>query len=324
MARIEVNEHSPEWHAIRRRNIGGSEIAALFGLHAGFGQSAYTLHHVKAGHIEAPPVDDGPGSRVWFGVHLEPVIAKMAAELYGWKLDKGWYCTDDTTPGMACSLDYVIAAPGDAEEALGFTGPGVLQLKNTDWLNAKREWVNGEPPHWIVLQLQHEMACAGLTWGAIVPLVGGNELPVFRYAARPRTIAEIRQTVSEFWDDVRAGREPPADGRDSTAAALKALYPTLESDEAINMEFDNRMPDLVTQFLVARENRKASNEAYDTAKNEIEEKLKGHTRAYGLGWNIKVSVRRGSPDRAAKPGEIIKGRAASRTIAASQDIRIET
>ncbi len=75
----EIKPDTPEWHAIRMKHIGGSEISALFGVQPEFAQSAFTLFMVKSGKIPAPPVDDSPGTRIWYGKRLEPAIGALSA-----------------------------------------------------------------------------------------------------------------------------------------------------------------------------------------------------------------------------------------------------
>lgn len=316
-----IEERTPEWYAMRLKYVGGSEISGLWGVQPEFGQSQFTLHMVKSGRIPAPDVDDSPGSRIWFGIQLEPVIARMAAGLYQWDIEKAGYYTDDTTPGMGASLDFVIKQPGPAEKELGFTGPGALQIKNTAWLNWAREWVNGEPPQWILLQLQHEIACAGFTWGAIVVMVDGNTLPVYRYAARPRIIEGIREKVTDFWTAVREGNPPQTDASSSTADALRALYPSVPTPEPLDMRGHNRFPDLAAQFIVARENKRESERRYDDAKNEMEALLEGATWAESDEFKVHVAVVKESLPRAPKPGEMIGGRKSSRRITVSENLR---
>jgi predicted phage-related endonuclease len=286
MALLQIAEHSPEWHAIRLQNIGGSEIAGLFGVQADYQQSAYTLHMVKSGRIPAPPVDDSPGSRVWFGTQLEPVIAAMAAKIHGWKISKGGYCLDDWVGGMACSLDYIIDEPGPEERKLGFTGPGVLQLKNVDQAQHKQKWVENEPPFPVLVQLQHEIACAGVTWGVIAGLVGGNNLPAYRYEERQKTIELIRQRVGEFWQNVEAKKPPHVDGKDSTAAALAALYPTLADLLPIDLSNDNELPEICAGLLVASADVKGAKAIEQEYKNRLAEKMTGHRKAFCNGYSI--------------------------------------
>lgn len=290
MTVLYIPENTPEWDRIRLDHVGGSEIAALFGVQMGYQMSPFTLHHVKARNILSPRVDDGPGSRIWYGRKLEPIIAKMSAELYGWTIEKGGYCQDDTTPGMGCSLDYVITEPGPAEIKLGYSGPGVLQLKNTDWLAHKREWVQAEPPYAILLQLQHEMACSTYSWGVIGCLIGGNELPVYRYAASEKIAAAIRARVTDFWADVRADREPRVDKTDSTAEALRALYPSMPSPVPVDMRAETDFAHICAQFLITKANKTASEEAYQLARNELEAMLKGETLAESDEYRVSVGV----------------------------------
>jgi predicted phage-related endonuclease len=290
MIHRDIVEGEPAWHAIRLDNLGGSEIAGIFGVQAGWGQSAFTLHLVKARKIPPPPVPSDPGTLVWAGKHLEATIAKMAAEQEGWTLEKGYYCTDDECPGMACSLDYIITEPGLVETEQGFHGFGVAQIKNVSALQWRDEWNNGEPPFYILLQLQHELCCSGATWGVIAALVGGNEIHVYRYPASVRMATAIRDKVREFWEGVRAGQIPNVDGTDSTALALKALYPSKPTVRPIDFGGVQEFTDGCVQFLTTAANLKASKDHYAAAKAFMETMLKGETKAVGDGHKVDVSV----------------------------------
>jgi len=314
MTILQIAENTPEWHAIRLKYIGGSEVAGLFGVQPEFGQSHFTLHQVKSGRIPAPPVDDAPGSRIWFGRRLEPTIAILAAELHGWQIEKGGYCIADDMPGMACSLDYVIVRAGAEEERLGFTGPGVLQIKNSNWLAHKRGWTGNEPPLWILLQLQHEIACAAYTWGAVACLVGNDELPAYRYAARPRVADAIRQKITAFWTDVQAGRAPNTDGTESTAEALRAMFPSLPDEVPVDMRGQADIEEICVGFLTAQADLAASKRNFQNAKNALEARLEGHTLAECDGFGVSVAVSRERRARVAKAGETIPGRRAGRRI----------
>lgn len=314
MTQYYLDEGGAAWHARRLTNIGGSEIASLFATQAGWGQSKLALHLVKSGKIPPPPLDDGPGSRIWYGKRLEPVIAKMAAELNGWTIEKGYYHTDDECPGMGCSLDYVITEPGEKERALKFSGPGILQLKNSDYIQHKDQWVGNEPPFHIILQLQHEIACSGYSWGVIGVLKGGNEILAYHYPASIKMAAAIRSRITEFWDDVRGGRLPNVDATDSTADALRALYPTIENEKPLDFTGDKDFMLACVEFRSTAANNSASEKAYKTAKANLESRLQGKTYAIGDGFSVKVSAPLDKPDRVAEPGEIIKGRKGGRTI----------
>lgn len=314
MTILYIPEHSPEWHAVRLKNCGGSETAALFGVQEDYAQSEYTLHLVKSGRIPAPPVDNSPGSRIWVGTRKEPFIAETGAELYGWKIEKGYYTLDDTTPGMAASIDYLITEPGPEEIKLGFRGRGVLQIKNVDGRIFRDKWTGDEPPFPILLQLQHEIACSGLTWGVILAEVGGNEYPAFRYAARDKTITLIRERVAHFWQRVREGKLPLVDGTNSTADALAALYPTLVGDLPVDLTTNNEASEICAGFLVAQADAKGAEANLQNWKNRLRDLMGSHKRAVCNGFAINgvfTPANEGAAAGDLPPDQIIGARKAS-------------
>ena len=318
MKMLPIIEGTDEWHAIRARHVGGSEVAALYQAQRPFAMSHFTLWQVKAGRIPPPVVPDE--GRVRWGRRLEPAIAHGAAEEYGWEIEKGGYVIDTLAPGMGCSLDYVITEPGPAEIERGWTGPGVLQIKNSDLIEHKRGWTAGEPPLWILLQLQHEIACAGAGWGCIVCLIGGNELARYPYAARPRVADDLRARIGAFWRSIAEDKPPPVDGSDSSADALAAMFPTMRSEPPLDLTADNELPEICAGLLVAQADRRGAAANEQAFKNRLVEKLSGHTRAVCQGYRIDVAVTPEKQDRPAAPGEIINGRAETRRITVKEDL----
>lgn len=306
MTTLDLAHDSPEWHAIRARHVGSSEIGALFDLPSdqapAYMMRRFALWHVKAGNAPPPRVD---AVRTSWGLRLEAVISEAAAEHCGWEITKGGYVVDPTTSGLGCTLDYVIA--GDPEE----DGPGALEAKNVDWLVHKRSWTDAEPPIHILLQHQHQLAATGYTWGAVAALVGGNDLRVYRYRARPKLIAEIRRRVAEFWASIAAGDPPLPDGSDSASEVLASLYPGVV-DDAVDMGLNNEWPVAAHGFYNATEARRAANADYEEAKNRIIGLLDGHRRGYGGGWAVNCSVTPANPGREPEPGELIGKRAETR------------
>lgn len=303
---VPVIHNSPEWHATRAKHVGGSEIAALFDLptsdRPAYMLTRYALWHVKAGNAPPPHVS---GPRPVWGLRIEAAIADAAAEQEIWQIRKGGYVSDPTTPGLGCTLDFIIEQDPDEQ------GPGVLETKNVDWMVHRRSWVDGEPPLHILLQLQHQLAATGYSWGCVAGLIGGNDMRLYRYKARPKLIANIRRRVREFWASIAEGREPPVDGSDSASAVLRSLYPEVV-DDAIDLSGSNEWPEAVAEFMAAGEARKEAAVAYDNAKNRVVALLGGHKRGYGSGYSVNTAVSHAIADRPARPGEIIKGRAETR------------
>src|ERR1700722_888752 len=293
---------SPEWHAMRARHVGGSEVAALFGAQPDYALSHYALWHVKKGTLPPPEVVN---ERADWGIILEDAIAQAAAKRYNWKIRKGGYVTDPTTPGLGCTLDYVIEEPGPEEIALGFSGPGVMEVKTVDWLVHKKAWTDDEPPLHILLQHQHQMAATNYTWGVVPALVLGNtHLEAYRYRARPPLIADIRRRVAAFWASVREGCEPKIDGSDGAMLALRALYPDIV-DDVIDLTADNELPELCMIAQRMQKERLAAKKIEETTKAQIMAKLGTHAKAYAEGFFVNIAVTPENLGRPPKPGELI-------------------
>ena len=194
-----VNED--HWHDLRKRHVGGTESAALFGLSPYI--SAFELYHRKIGNIPEPDFSDN--DRIFWGKFLEPSIAAGVADIKGWKVAKVTdYMINDDCPGHGASLDYeILEAPRVKKD-----GPGILEIKTCDFLTFKSDWEDEAPPLQYELQLQTQMACSGFLWGTIAVLIGGNQLKTYDYEARPRTIAKIEEEVQNFWWRVK-NRVPP-------------------------------------------------------------------------------------------------------------------
>lgn len=298
-----MSDLGPEWHARRATVVGASEVAALFECQPDYAMSLYALWHVKTGRVPPPPV---AGERVAWGIRLEQVIAEGAAEQEGWTIAKGGWIADRIQPGMGATLDYLIE-DGDA------AGPGVLEIKNVDWLVHRRTWTDGEPPPHILLQLQQQLACSGRTWGAVVGLVGGNELRVYRYDARPKTIAAIRAKIAAFWQSIAENKPPPVDGSASATHVLRELFPDAIDDE-VDMTGHNELPEACAAFECARRARSEANDAYDEARNRLQAIIGGHKRAVTTGWRVTQSITPEKPPRPPNVGEMIPGRAEIRRL----------
>src|SRR5262245_43234236 len=139
--RIEVQPHTQEWHAIRQKYVGGSEIAALFD------DSPYLtrleLWLTKRGEVSGDIPDN---ERMFWGRLLEDAIGQGVALRKGWAVENpGGYYTCDDTPGMGCTPDRLIMS------APGRDGLGALQIKVVDRFQFK-DWEHGQPPMTFLLQ----------------------------------------------------------------------------------------------------------------------------------------------------------------------------
>ena len=292
------------WHALRAQHVGASEVSILFGVAPPYMPGPWALWQVKAGRAPAPQVDN---QRTRWGLLLEDAIAAAAAEREGWCIEPGIYAS---LGGLGATLDRLIASPGERDQ--DFDGPGVLELKNVDWIVHRRQW-GDEPPAHILLQLQAQLAATGRSWGAVAALVGGNDLQVYRYRARPKLQAEILRRVADFWQSIRENRPPPVDGSDDAARILRILEPEIV-DEPADLSASNEAPILCAEYLRAAEDEREAFSRKAAARNGLLALLGGHRWAVVSGYRLSQAVTPEIPDRVAEPGEIIRGRAESRRV----------
>lgn len=293
MSEIQIKDPA-HWHALRAKTVGASEVAALYGCHAH--TSLYALWQVKAGRIPPPNVT---GDRPKWGLRLEDVIAQAfheeghCAEMP----QRCGYFVHPKVAGLGCTPDFLLKRDG-----------AVVECKNVDWLVRRRQWGH-EPPLALLLQVQTQLACTGYDHGYLVALVGGNELVHWRFDARPKLIADIERRVKVFWDSIAAGEEPPIDGHPATLAAVKDFAPVGDNSE-IEL-FEDEFAEACAMHANAREAMKRMDVERREAEARIIRMLRGAQRGYGLGWSASLVEVPGTPDREAKPGEIIKGRKGS-------------
>lgn len=302
-----IHPHTPEWRAARAQTVGASEVAALYGCHPHL--SHWTLWHVKAGRIPPPEVS---GPRPAWGLRLEDAIAAAVAETRGWDVERAAWQRDPSGLRLSCTPDFIARAP-DRD------GPGLVECKNVDWLIHKRAWTEGEPPMHIVLQLQAQLAVTGYAWGTVAALVGGNELRLYDYAPRPTVIADIRKRVAAFWRSIAEDRPPPVDGSDSTADALRALYPETR-EEMLDLRESNRAPEVCAALLAATERRKAAEKEEAALKAELLAMLGVHRAAMVFGYSVRVAVTPAKPETVITPemvGQTLPGRKESRRLTVS-------
>lgn len=282
----------------RAKVVGASEVAALFD--ASPWLTRYELYHRKRGTIATPEfnavIDGQPeNERVYFGVKLEPLVVEAACERWGFQPAETPHRIDNGK-GLGGHPDKVVICPE--------RGRGILEVKTADWLVAKG-W-GDEPPLHYLLQAQTYAGLTGAGWADLIVLVGGNELRRFQYEARPSLFAEIERRVAAFWADVEAGNEPAVDySRDGKTLVEVLGEPTEEvADLRDNLDAEQDAID----FLAARARRDEAEAAMEFAKTRLIERIGTAGRALLPGHRVGANQTKGTPDREAVAGEIIKGR----------------
>lgn len=244
-------QNDSHWHELRARQVGASEVAALFG--CGY-QSQFQLWHEKKGDLAHADYSDN--ERIVLGRCLEAGIASAAGELYSYVLRKATdYYTDDECPGLGATPDYFLVREGIELPA---------EIKNASWGAFKDDWIiheDGftEAPLRFQLQVQTQLACTGAAAGLLIALVSGDRIVRCEIPRHEAAIAEIRTRVSDFWHSIDHNIEPPAEmPRDFEAA--KRVWPG--GHAAIDLHGD---PDIETWLSELKELRYVRKKMEDDA-----------------------------------------------------------
>lgn len=289
----------PSDEGFRASVVGASEVAALFD--ASPWLTRFELWHRKNGTIATPdfnPIqDDGrpENERIYWGVKLEPLIIEAACERWGYRPLETPHVLDNGA-GLGGHPDRIVTQDG--------RGKGVLEVKMVDWLVVKK-WGDEPPLHYLLQNMTYQ-GLAGCVWGDMIVLVGGNELRRFQYDFRPKLFGEIEARVAEFWRTVKAGTPPPPDYSRDGAALIDAMGEPTEEIADLRNDMDAEQDAL--DFLAAKADAKAAEGRAEEARCRLFERIGTAGAAMLPGHRIGANMTKGSADRAAIAGEIIKGR----------------
>ena len=192
-----------EWLAYRRRGIGGSDAAAIFGI-SPF-RTARDRYYDK---LDIVSVEDDEGNWVAMemGNLLEPLVAKIFARKTGYKVYQvKKMFQHPKNPFMLADVDYFVELPDG--------GTAILEIKTTNYNARDHWWMGGEKivPVYYESQGRHYMAVMDMDRVFFCCLYGNNEEEVI--------IREIRRDASyeeeliflerEFWENHVLAKTPP-------------------------------------------------------------------------------------------------------------------
>jgi putative phage-type endonuclease len=258
---VNDQEARQQWLERRRAGIGGSDAPAILGLSPW--KSPLALWAEKTGLVQEPNLEELEYIE-WGHILEEPIAARYVKVTGRSLIDPGRFAirTDPDRPWMHCTIDREVEiAPSEPPK----DGPGDLSIKNAGAYKAK-DWEE-EPPLLYQVQLQHELAVTGLSWGSFAVLIGGNKFHWCDVPRNGRFISYLIEKEEEFWDRVQRGDPPPADASDSTREVLLRLYPrdTGESKELPPETFD---------WIERRRAAKAAQKAAEAELDQVENLIK--------------------------------------------------
>jgi predicted phage-related endonuclease len=172
-------------------------------------------------------------------------------------------------------------------EVIGAPDVQILECK-TAGMNGAKLWRDGVPEY-VQLQVQHQLGVTGKAAADVAVLVCGNEYRCYRIERDDALIARLIEREAEFWDFVETDTPPPADGSDSAAMALQALFPN-DNGAVLDFSEDAGMNTLFADYLAFRQQREAVEAQEGLFKQKLQERLGFATGAeFGFG---KISWRK--------------------------------
>jgi putative phage-type endonuclease len=280
--------HSPEWHEARRRSIGGSEIAAVLGIHPW--TSPFTLWHVKAGLLEPFA---GNKSTEW-GQRLEPVISAKFYENHFAELIE------------ATEQDRAFAHPSRPWQT---ASPDVLFGGNGRWQTfcevktAARSdaWWDG-PPVYYRAQVLWTMDVLGVDHAWLAVLIGGSDYREYTFELdddAEADLAVMREAGQKFMDSLAANQPPDIDDSYSTYETVRRLSPDIDLDSEHEVSRE-----LAEAFCSTKADFDAAERAYRKARTDIARDMGRANFAVCEG----VRVARRQPARGGGPAVLVSTR----------------
>lgn len=227
-----------------------------------------------------------------WGNTLEPMILAEAAR----RLGMTWAPVSDkrvhATLPLQASLDGIIDAvslrriENDPSKGIYVVGADYIDVNGFGAFEAK---LTGNDPedtpalHRGPIQMQGQMMCAGLGWGALAVLYRGTELRIFLFAAHLGSQLTIAKAVKEFEAHLEAGTHYPLHGSDANI-----IYPTADAEPAIELP---DMEDLAERYIALKDQIKQGEEALELISLNMKEALGNHEKGIAGRFEIKWPMR---------------------------------
>lgn len=209
---------TPEQKRMRLSGVGGSEVAALLGVHPfltpidvyankceGREQDLEGNHHIERGNFFERPTAD------WWAFRRHAKLREVGT------------IKDEKHPLVICTPDFLGAPDGESELDLSIKSPGPFAQ---DW----GEQGTDEIPPYALIQVQYEMIPLGRLHGitrAEVAAVVRGDLSIYHVPADMELQAMLLEAVERFWRDHVLPKKPPEpDGTEQYASWLQSRFPT--------------------------------------------------------------------------------------------------
>ena len=217
---LEAGAPREVWLAARRGHAGASDSPGILNVSPWSSPMS-----VYADQLGLAP-DEGESEAAQWGKLIEPVLLEHLDTITGRTVvPDGRLLRSKDWPWMQCTLDarYPLLIEGRR---------GGIEGKCTRlyW-----NWDEGVPS-WVIVQVQHQLAVTGWDFQTVAVLFNGNEFKWVDIARDNTRIGLIVGETEKFMRSVEQLEPPPADGKECTTAALRALFPSPRPDKVIPLD----------------------------------------------------------------------------------------
>ena len=273
---VKTNDLSREdWLEVRKNGIGSSDAAAAVGLNPYKSQLELWMEKTgrDAGLPKPDPNDDA--SPMYWGTLLEVFVAAHYTKKSGNRIRKvNAVLQHPEHAWMLANLD---------REVTGATDVQILECK-TAGMNGSKLWREGVPEY-VQLQVLHQLAVTGKQTADVAVLICGNEFKIYRIERDETMIARLIDLEAKFWNYVESDTAPPADGSDSAATALQALYPQ-DDGEILDLSDDVGMCAAFADLISVRASMAEQEKLEATLKQSIQQRMGNASKAVFEGGEV--------------------------------------
>lgn len=257
-----------DWLRVRKNGIGSSDAAAAVGLNPY--QSMLELWLIKTGRdADLPKIDPTDDSHpTYWGTLLEPFVAEYYTRHTGHRVRKvNAVLQHPEHPWMLANIDREIVGAPDVQ---------ILECKTSGGFGT-RLWKDGVPEY-VQVQVQHQLAVTGRQAADVCVVLGGQEARIHRIERDDELIAHLIELERRFWHYVETDTPPPADGSDSAAQALQALYPR-DLGTSIDLSEDPAMTEAFTRLVALRAELADKEKQEALLKQSLQQRMGDASRA---------------------------------------------
>jgi predicted phage-related endonuclease len=294
---LQFPKSEQEWLELRHLYVSSTESSALFGL------SPYQTPFELAVEKKSPkPNGIGTNNRMTWGKRLQEAIAKGVSEDYGVKVRRVTGYAVNPNCNMGASFDYEIVGLKDEwdddndpmlRQMYKDLGPGVLEIKNVDWLVFKNDWKleDGQieaPPH-IEIQVQHQLHCIERKWGVMGVLVGGNDAQLILRERDQEVGKAIETKVGEFWALIGRGEMPPVKLPEDVDI-IRKIYLLAEPGKLLELHEDAELERWCQDYREVMQLRDANEASRKTIGARILQKIGNAEKVLCKGYSIQANT----------------------------------